>query len=434
MLGALLIGASFMTTPLRTAVHDFPLLAPAQSQKHITVNEALQAIDARLFLSFLSVNANDLPSDAGDGSHVAMALTLPVNNTPDLSGYAGKIAYLNHGAWQAITPQPGWLGWDEMSETFVVFDSVTGWKPFDPFAEITQSSQLGINTAASHTNRLTVKSDAVLFSHDDVTPGSGDMRLNINKNSSQQVATFAFQTNYVTHAEFGTVGTDNTTLRVSADGVTFLPAIEFDNVTADILSPLKLRMSVAVNDQPAFQMTGTATDGSQDNIEGVGLYLTHNQTGNRQFALLDTETKRGVRFIDASLSGYEDGNRLDLTLGTSTHGVHVNNYAPQTQFSVSNQGGLPSKTVCAIIGDLSQSGDLLHITTSNNATPGDSLQISAEGITHFGHPPILPSFTIENSPPPTEGSLAFFTNLIGGGAPAYADGVNWRKMDGSIIV
>src|ERR1700682_3996813 len=41
-------------------------------------------------------------------------------------------------------------------------------------------TKLGINTAADTTNRLALKFNAALFSHDDVTPGTGDMRIVLN--------------------------------------------------------------------------------------------------------------------------------------------------------------------------------------------------------------------------------------------------------------
>src|SRR5262245_15432660 len=45
-------------------------------------------------------------------------------------------------------------------------------------------TKLGILTAADNTNRLALKSNGALFSHDDVTPGTGDMRIVLNKSAA----------------------------------------------------------------------------------------------------------------------------------------------------------------------------------------------------------------------------------------------------------
>jgi hypothetical protein len=46
-------------------------------------------------------------------------------------------------------------------------------------------SKLGILTSADTTNWLAVKSNAILFSHDDVTPGKGNLRVTLADESPQ---------------------------------------------------------------------------------------------------------------------------------------------------------------------------------------------------------------------------------------------------------
>ena len=65
-------------------------------------------------------------------------------------------------------------------------------------------------------NRLArMKSDAVLMSHDDVTPGSGDMRLALNKSAPANTASLTFQTGWSGRAEFGLAGDDDWHVKVS---------------------------------------------------------------------------------------------------------------------------------------------------------------------------------------------------------------------------
>ena len=86
----------------------------------------------------------------------------------------------------------------------------------------------GVNTTADATNRLAVKSDAVLFNHDDVTPGSGDMRAKVNKATTADTGSHLFQTNASGRAEFGLVGKDDFSLKVSGDGANWTDAVVID--------------------------------------------------------------------------------------------------------------------------------------------------------------------------------------------------------------
>jgi hypothetical protein len=95
-------------------------------------------------------------------------------------------------------------------------------------------TKLGINTAADNTNRLALKSNAALFSHDDVTPGTGDMRIVLNKSAAGKDAAFNFQDAFSTRALFGLLGDDNFSIKVSPDGSTFKTAIVIDKSNGHI--------------------------------------------------------------------------------------------------------------------------------------------------------------------------------------------------------
>ncbi len=97
--------------------------------------------------------------------------------------------------------------------------------------------KVGINTTADNTNRLAVKSDAVLFSHDDVTPGDGSARLKINKAAADKTASLLFQDNWAAHAEIGLVGGDDLSLKVSPDGSTWHDAFHVDAATGAVAFP-----------------------------------------------------------------------------------------------------------------------------------------------------------------------------------------------------
>ena len=82
-------------------------------------------------------------------------------------------------------------------------------------------TMLGVNTSADSTNKFAVASAAILFNHIGT-----DMQVKINKNAIGNKASFLFQTGFSGRAEFGLLGDDNFTLKVSADGSTFFDALK----------------------------------------------------------------------------------------------------------------------------------------------------------------------------------------------------------------
>ena len=72
-------------------------------------------------------------------------------------------------------------------------------------------------------NRLAVASEASLFTHQ----GSGH-QIKINKSAASNTASMLFQTNWQGRAEIGTVGSDDFSFKVSADGATFHSALELE--------------------------------------------------------------------------------------------------------------------------------------------------------------------------------------------------------------
>lgn len=105
-----------------TAHLGLPLLAPAQAQKHVTVNEALARLDAAAQLSVISSSLGTPPAAATDGA----SYLLPSGAIGAWAGKAGKIAIWSNGGWVYLTPKPGWRTWDESRSGFSAFDG-TDW-------------------------------------------------------------------------------------------------------------------------------------------------------------------------------------------------------------------------------------------------------------------------------------------------------------------
>ncbi|GJD34202.1 DUF2793 domain-containing protein [Methylobacterium aerolatum] len=214
-----------------TANIALPLLAAAQAQKHVTHNEALLILDSLVQLACLDKDLTAPPSSPKEGDRYLIAGSSP---SGAWAGWAGRIARFRDGQWTSLAPKTGWLAYVADEKQLYAFDGqawaatggTSGASGSGGAAPSQTSAALfGINTQADTTNRLAVKSDAVLLAWDDVTPGSGDLRVTLNKKAAARDAGFAFQTGYSTRALCGTFGSDDFVVKTSADGTAFTTAL-----------------------------------------------------------------------------------------------------------------------------------------------------------------------------------------------------------------
>ena len=94
-----------MTTPNLA----LPLLAAAQAQKHVTVNEALSRLDG---LAQISVKDRDLaapPASPTEGERYIVA----AGATGAWAGWDGEVVLFSGGTWLRLVPQEGWRVWVE---------------------------------------------------------------------------------------------------------------------------------------------------------------------------------------------------------------------------------------------------------------------------------------------------------------------------------
>lgn len=207
----------------QSAVLGLPYIMPSQAQKHVTHNEALRALDAIVQVGVDSAGTATPPAVPEEG----MRFIVPNGGLSEWAGQDGQIAVWETPAWSFYAPRAGWLAWIADEARLVVWNG-TSWQSA---ASANPVPEIGINTLADSVNRLAVKSDSVLLSHDDITPGSGDVRLTVNKATSGGAASVVFQTGYSGRAEFGTTGDDSWRVKVSADGTTWHEALVADNGT-----------------------------------------------------------------------------------------------------------------------------------------------------------------------------------------------------------
>ncbi|MEZ5892018.1 MAG: DUF2793 domain-containing protein [Parvularculaceae bacterium] len=197
-------------------------VAPSQAQKHVTVNETFRLLDALVQMTVRSRTEIAEPATPAEGD----AYIIPAGASGDAWGAydAGDIAAWQDGAWALIPAQEGLSAWVADDDEFVIYDGAT-WGALSGGGGSETAAKFGVNTTADTTNKLAVKSDAILFNHDDVTPGSGDCQVKINKSLMADTGTLLFQTGASGRAEFGLAGDDDFHVKVSADGSTWKDAI-----------------------------------------------------------------------------------------------------------------------------------------------------------------------------------------------------------------
>lgn len=192
-----------------------PYILQSQSQKEVTHNTALDLIDALLQAAAVSVGVDTPPvSPAAGDSYI-----VGTSPTGAWAGHAKELAYYTTG-WSFISPWEGLTVWASDVNLLYTFDGAD-WIVTINLSFFQNLTMLGVNATADATNKLTVASAAILFNHI-----GADMQVKINKNAAGNKASFLFQNAFSGRAEFGLLGDDNFTLKVSPDGSTFFDSLK----------------------------------------------------------------------------------------------------------------------------------------------------------------------------------------------------------------
>ncbi len=111
-----------MTTPN----FALPYLAAAQAQKHVTVNEALDALDGLVHLAVISDALMIPPGSPAEGDRYIVAS----GASGAWAGWDASVAQFSGGAWLRLNPQIGWLAWDAASSQLLVWTG-SAWTGLD---------------------------------------------------------------------------------------------------------------------------------------------------------------------------------------------------------------------------------------------------------------------------------------------------------------
>ena len=290
-----------------------PYIEASQAQKHVTHNEALRLLDAVIQVAVQDTNRTAPPTSPAEGQrHIVAA-----SPTGAWAGGAKAIAIWQDGAWAFLAPKIGWCAWSIADAGLLVFDG-TLWRDLRGIA-IDSASRVGVNTSADSSNRLSVKSNAVLFSHDDITPGTGDIRVVLNKSAATKDASLTFQDAFSARALLGLTGDDNFTIKVSADGTTYRTAMAIDKSTGlasfesspKFLASLNFDKYCAANtftkvqfnnarhnDQSAFDAVNNQFVAPAAGYYALGFRVMFKANATAPSAMIATMYKNGVELLD----------------------------------------------------------------------------------------------------------------------------------------
>jgi hypothetical protein len=216
-----------------------PYIDGSQAQKHVTHNEALRILDAAIQIGVLDQTLTAPPSSPAEGERHVVAS----GATGAWAGQDNTIATWQDGAWAFLAPKTGWCIWSVADSSLFVFDGAA-WQSAGGPSVLDNLAHLGVNTAASSPNLLSIQSNAALFAAIDAAGGgTGDMRLQVSKESSTNTASIFFSDNFSGRAEFGLVGADTFKLKVSPDGSSWTEAFNIDQASGNLTLPRALSLT-----------------------------------------------------------------------------------------------------------------------------------------------------------------------------------------------
>lgn len=326
-----------------------PLIAAAQAQKHVTHNEALARLDALVHLAVSERGRETPPTlpEEGDRTIVGAA------PTGIFAGHADALAVFDAGAWRFLTPRAGWTAFVEDESRLVVFDG-TDWREIEALLTALDAVEsLGIGTAPDSANPLAAKLNGALFTaRESGSGGSGDLRFTLNKESAGDTVSQLYQSGYSGRAEVGLVGSDDFSVKVSADGSAWTEALRIDRSTA-LLTGKGLRLSRASGDTLVVNAdTNAAAIVLKRSGATVGS-IAVTTTGTAYNTTSDARLKTGFRPVDGA------GDVLDaLVVGRFTWA-----HAPEAAAEL----GLRAQDVAVVAPQAVTAGD-----DDPAARPGDA--------------------------------------------------------------
>ncbi len=241
-----------------------PYMDAAQSQKHITHNEALSRLDLSIHISLSAFDVIVPPSAPAEGVRVHVG----AGATGAFAGMSGKIAAWQDGAWRFLSPRVGWITWIEPARNLFIHDGASWCNVDTVISNLQNLARLGIGTSADVNNQLAAKLNAALFTaRASAEGGTGDLRFNLVKSAAANTVSQLYQTNYSGRAETGLIADDQYRIKVSPDGAAWFNAMVVNSNTGQVTFPAGLSgpgAGFTFRRVETFNSTGTFTKQSGD--------------------------------------------------------------------------------------------------------------------------------------------------------------------------
>ena len=396
-------------------------VAPSQAQKHVTVNETFRRLDALVQMTVRSRTISAEPASPAEGD----GYILPASPTGAAwDNYSAQdLAFYQDGAWVSVASAEGMRVFVADEGDLVVFDGAA----WSLIAGGNETAQFGVNATADATNRLSVKSDAVLFSHDDITPGSGDAQVKVNKALAGDTASHLFQTGFSGRAEFGLTGDDDFHVKVSADGTNWNDALVVDKDTGD--TTITDRVLKLVGDNAGANLLELDCETSSSPFLATRyhagspgpVFFGRKARGSRASpaAVQANDTLTGFRGFSYDGSAFTtggDSSAAFLLEASENHSASA--HGGQIRFFTVENGNTGS-----------------GVERVRFANDGAIEMAGANTVIDKNRHHQLRSYTVAGLPAATTaGQMVFVSNETGGAVPAFSDGTNWRRVTDRAVV
>ncbi|MFZ5617252.1 MAG: DUF2793 domain-containing protein, partial [Pseudomonadota bacterium] len=405
-------------------------IMPQQAQKHVTANESFRRLDALVQAGVKSASVPAEPASPAEGdAYIVPAGAIGANWS---AMTANSIAAFQDAQWMELAPRAGWRVWIEDIGAARVFDGAL-WIGEGAAGGTASFFSLGVNTTADASNKFAAKSDAALFSHDDATPGTGDARVVINKSATAKTASAVFQNNFSGRAEFGLTGDDDFTLKVSADGATWLDAL---TVKPDGRIGVKTTAPAAAVE---LHVSGEATAASlissddfiiaKENSPTSFAGVVAGATSSDRMVFKGTRARGTLGVPSATASGDSTfsliGAAYDGSSARATASIEM-----RVDGAVS--AGIAPQRIEFLTGAASSRSERMRITSAGDvgvgvAAPACKLDVDGPIRVKSLAKAALPSAA-------SAGQIIYVSDEAGGATIAFSDGANWRRVADRAVV
>ena len=213
-----------------------PYVAAGQAQKHVTVNEAFARLDGLVQMAVETQTLASAPNAPKDGSLYILA---PSPTGAAWSGYAaGSVMRFEAGSWSAFAVDEGTVAWLRDEDRLVAFDGQQWRSAGADLSIINNIQRLGVGTTADANNPVSLRLNRLLLTSKSTSDGgTGDLRQTLNKDLANSVLSMLFQNGWSGRAEFGLLGSEDFSLKVSADGGNWQTAFDVTRASGKVNFP-----------------------------------------------------------------------------------------------------------------------------------------------------------------------------------------------------